>query len=110
MADGQSNKIVSINGPELISRAIRRWSNERNVGWHCIAPCKRHQNGFNESLNARLQDEFLKEAIFNTLAHARQELEAWATRRQPLPAPLEAREQSPGGDGAEIKLQTVLGA
>lgn len=33
-------------------------------------------NGCNESLNARMRQEFLNEAIFTSLTHARQELEA----------------------------------
>lgn len=44
---------------------------------HYIAPGKPYQNGFIESYNARLRDEFLNEAIFTSLAHARQELETW---------------------------------
>ncbi len=57
--------------------AILRWSKERNVEWHYIAPGKPYQNGFIESFNARLRDEFLNETIFTSLAHARKELEAW---------------------------------
>ncbi|QIQ87801.1 MAG: transposase [Erythrobacter sp.] len=34
-------------------------------------------NGFIESLNARLRDEFLNETILTSLAHTRQELEVW---------------------------------
>ena len=69
--------IVSDNGTELTSMAILRWSKERNIEWHYIAPGKPYQNGFIESFNARLRDEFLNETIFTSLAHARQELEAW---------------------------------
>ena len=57
--------------------AILRWSKERNIEWHYIAPGKPYQYGFIESFNARLRDEFLNETIFTSLAHARQELEAW---------------------------------
>lgn len=69
--------IVRDTGTELTSMAILRWSKERNVEWHYIAPGKPYQNGFIESYNARLRDEFLNEAIFTSLAHARQELETW---------------------------------
>jgi putative transposase len=40
--------IVSGNGTELTSMAILRWSKERNVEWHYIAPGKPYQNGFIE--------------------------------------------------------------
>ena len=69
--------IVSDNGTELTSMAILRWSKDRSVEWHYIAPGKPYQNGFIESFNARLRDECLNETIFTSLAHARQELEAW---------------------------------
>ena len=71
------HSIVSGNGTELTSMAILRWSKERGVDWHYIAPGKPYQNGFIESFNAHLQDEFLNETIFTSLAHARQELKAW---------------------------------
>lgn len=51
-------------GTELTSMAILRWSKERNVEWHNIAPGKPYQNGFIESFDARLRDEFLNETIF----------------------------------------------
>ena len=64
-------------GAELTSMAILRWSKERDVAWHCIAPGKPQQNGFIESFNARLRDECLNETIFTSLAQARTVLTAW---------------------------------
>ena len=57
--------------------AILRWSKERDVEWHYIAPGKPQQNGFIESFNARLRDECLNETIFTSLAQARSVLAAW---------------------------------
>lgn len=64
-------------GTELTSMAILRWSKERDVAWHYIAPGKPQQNGFIESFNARLRDECLNETIFTSLAQARSVLAAW---------------------------------
>jgi putative transposase len=64
-------------GTELTSMAILRWSKERDVEWHYIAPCKPQQNGFIESFNARLRDECLNETIFTSLPQARSVLAAW---------------------------------
>ena len=64
-------------GTELTSMAILRWSKERDVAWHYIAPGKPQQNGFIESFNARLSDECLNETIFTSLAQARAVLAAW---------------------------------
>lgn len=38
--------VVSDNGSELTSMAILRWSRDRDVEWHYIAPRKSQQNGF----------------------------------------------------------------
>ncbi len=69
--------LVSDNGTELTSSAILRWSQERQVEWHYIAPGKPMQNGFVESFNGRLRDECLNETLFTSMAHARQVLAAW---------------------------------
>lgn len=68
--------IVSDNGAEFTSMAILRWSKERNVEWHYIAPGKPQQNGFIESFDARLRDECLNETICTSLAQARSVLVA----------------------------------
>lgn len=63
--------IVSDNGTELTSLAILRWTQERPVKWHYIAPGKPQQNGYVESFNGRLRDECLNETLFVSLGHAR---------------------------------------
>ena len=37
------------------------------------------QNGFVESFNGRMRDEFLNETLFRNLAHARELITAWIT-------------------------------
>lgn len=68
--------VVSENGSKLTSMAILRWSKERDVAWHYIAPGKPQQNGLVESLNARLKDDRLNETICTSLAQARSVLAA----------------------------------
>ena len=74
---GRPKTVVSDNGTELTSMAILRWSQERDIGWHYIAPGKPTQNAFIESFNGRLRDEFLNETLFTTLREARAGLAAW---------------------------------
>ncbi|ASP29274.1 MAG TPA: IS3 family transposase [Erythrobacter sp.] len=74
---GKPHTVVSDNGTELTSSAILRWSQERRVEWHYIAPGKPMQNGFVESFNGRLRDECRNETLFTSLAHARFVLAAW---------------------------------
>jgi len=76
-ARGRPRTVVSDNGTELTSMAVLRWSQDRGVGWHYIAPGKPTQNAFIESFNGRLRDEFLNETLFSTLREARAELAKW---------------------------------
>jgi putative transposase len=69
--------IVSDNGTELTSLAILRWTQDRPVEWHYIAPGKPQQNGYVESFNGRLRDECLNETLFVSLGHARSVLRLW---------------------------------
>jgi len=74
---GYPATVVSDNGTELTSVAILRWSQERVVAWHYIAPGKPTQNAFVESFNGRLRDECLNETVFTSLRQARAVLAAW---------------------------------
>jgi transposase InsO family protein len=76
---GRPGMIVSDNGTELTSNAILKWCAEHKIKWHYIAPGKPMQNGFVESFNGRLRDEFLNETQFRNLAHARELITAWVT-------------------------------
>ena len=61
---GKPLAVVSDNGTELTSASILRWSQERQVAWHYIAPGKPTQNAFAKSFNGRLRDECLNETAF----------------------------------------------
>lgn len=67
---GRPGTIVSNNGTEFTSTAILSWSQRTSVGWYQIAPGKPMQNGFIESFNGRLHDEFLNEVPFSSLGSA----------------------------------------
>jgi putative transposase len=74
---GKPRMIVSDNGTEFTSNAILGWADKAKVEWHYIAPGKPMQNGFIESFNGRLRDEFLNETLFTTLTQARATLSIW---------------------------------
>lgn len=74
---GRPGAVVSDNGTELTSMAILKWSEERGVDWHYIAPGKPQQNAFVESFIGRLRDECLNETLFSSLPQARAVLAAW---------------------------------
>ena len=64
--------------PDLIS-TVTDAVLEAVTEWHYIAPGKPMENGFVESFNGRLRDEFLNETPFGNLAHACEQITAWVT-------------------------------
>jgi putative transposase len=74
---GKPLAVVSDNGTELTSTSILRWSQERQVEWHYIAPGKPTQNAFVESFKGRLRDECLNETLFTSMPQARAVLTTW---------------------------------
>jgi putative transposase len=74
---GKPACIVSDNGTELTSRAVLQWTQDHTIEWHYITPGKPNENGFTESLNGKIRDEFLNEHWFRTMAEARHLMEVW---------------------------------
>jgi putative transposase len=70
---GRPLTAVSDNGTEFTSMAILRWSQDRGIDWHYIAPGKPMQNGFIESF----RDECLNETLFSSLPEARVRITEW---------------------------------
>ncbi len=74
---GKPGMIVSDHGTEFTSNPIPTWSKDRRVDWHYIPPGKPMQNGYVESFNVRMRDEFLNESLFFGLDHARSAIAEW---------------------------------
>ena len=72
--------IRSDNGPEFIAKALQAWITAVGAQTAYITPGSPWVNGYIESFNARLRDEFLNGEIFYTLQEAKILIEAW--RRQ----------------------------
>ena len=69
--------VRSDNGPELVAEAVRRWIAAIEARTVFIEPGSPWENGYIESFNARLRDEFLNSEIFYTLKEAQILIEAW---------------------------------
>ena len=54
-----------------------KWQEDRQVGWHYIAPGKPTQNAFVERFIGSFRDELLNETLFTTLADAKAHINAW---------------------------------
>lgn len=65
------------NGLEFIALALRGLCYRHGIETCYIEPGKPWQNGFAETFNARLRDEYLDGEIFFSVAHAQGKLEEW---------------------------------
>jgi transposase InsO family protein len=69
--------IRSDNGPEFTAVAVREWLERVGVQTLFIEPGSPWENGYNESFNGKLRDEFLNGELFTSLWEARVLTEEW---------------------------------
>ena len=69
--------IRSDNGPEFIANNLREWLKRLEVKTLYIEPGSPWENGYIESFNGKLRDEFLNGEIFYTLKEADTLLQWW---------------------------------
>lgn len=69
--------IRSDNGPEFIAKTLREWLEGVNVGTLYIEPGSPWENGYIESFNGKMRDQFLNGEIFYTLKEAQVLIEWW---------------------------------
>ena len=74
---GIPEHLRSDNGPEFTAKAIRAWLNRVEVKTLYIEPGSPWENGYIESFNGKLRDEFLDREIFTTLEEAKILIEQW---------------------------------
>jgi len=74
---GPPEHIRSDNGPEFIATALRDWLGRLGVKTLYIAPGSPWENGYCESFNSKLRDEFLNREILFTLREAQVLIEWW---------------------------------
>ncbi len=74
---GVPNVVRSDNGPEFIAEALRKFLELVGSGSLFIEPGAPWENGFAESFNSRLRDEFLNLYLIADLKEARVEASRW---------------------------------
>jgi len=67
-------------GPEMISKALRKWATKAGSQIQYIAPGSPWENGYCESFNGKLRDECLRQEIFCSLKEAQTVIGLWQTR------------------------------
>jgi len=75
---GVPEHIRSDNGSEFTARALRRWLERVGTKTLFIEPGSPWENGYNESFNGKLRDEFLNREVFYTLQELQTLLEQWS--------------------------------
>ncbi len=74
---GEPVFIRSDNGPEFVSNAVRRWLKASGVKTLFIAPDSPWENGYVESFNSKLRDEFLNRELFLHINELRYIVDRW---------------------------------
>ncbi len=74
---GKPHCIISDNGTELTSRVVLQWAQANNIDWHYITPGKPSENGYTESMNGKIRDEFLNEHWFTSIHEAKHLAAEW---------------------------------
>jgi transposase InsO family protein len=74
---GIPEHIRSDNGPEFVARGLRNWLGATGAKTLYIEPGSPWENGYCESFNSKLRDEFLNGEIFYTLKEAQVLAERW---------------------------------
>jgi putative transposase len=105
---GRPTCIVSDNGTELTSRVVLQWAQDQGIEWHYITPGKPSENGFTESLNGKVRDEFLNEHLFHSLAHVRHFMEAWRQDYNNVRPHSSLNYQTPVEASAELRRLLVV--
>lgn len=71
-------KVITLdNGPEYISKALKKWSLATKVILDHIPPGKPTQNAYIESFNGKFRDEFLNQNSFKTIKEVQVLVEDW---------------------------------
>jgi transposase InsO family protein len=74
---GTPEYIRSDNGPEFTAHVVREWLQRLEVNTLFIEPGSPWENGYVESFNGKLRDEFLNGEMFYTLGEAKILTERW---------------------------------
>ena len=67
---GPPQHIRSDNGPEFVTKSVRHWLGRPRIKTRFITPGSPWKNGYNESFNGKLRDEYLNREVFYVLKEA----------------------------------------
>ena len=79
LSRGIPTHIRSDNGPEFIARKLRHWLTARQVAPLYTEPGSPWENGYCESFNGKMREQFLNGELFYTLKEAQIMTDRWRT-------------------------------
>ena len=68
---GAPDHLRSDNEPEFVAKDLRRWLAKTGAKALYIEPGSRWENGYRQSFNSKLRDEFLNGEIFYSMKELR---------------------------------------
>ena len=74
---GSPEYIRSDNGPEFIAKKLRNWLRDVDEHTLYIEPGSPWENGYVESFNSKMRDEFLNVTLFDTFKEAQVLTKMW---------------------------------
>lgn len=74
---GVPEHLRSDNGPEFVAKDLRKWLAATGVKMLYIEPRSTWENGYCESFNSKLRDEFLNGEVFYSMKELRVLAERW---------------------------------
>jgi putative transposase len=74
---GVPEHLRSDNGPEFVAKGLRKWLAGTGAKTAYIEPGSPWENGYCESFNSKLRDEFLNGEIFYSMKEVRVLAERW---------------------------------
>ena len=104
---GVPEHLRSDNGPEFVAKDLRKWLAKTGAKTLYIEPGSPWENGYCESFNSKLRDEFLNGEIFYSMKELRVLAERWRVPLQHDQATLLAGLQITGTRGMADKQHGV---
>jgi putative transposase len=103
--EGCAKHLRSDNGPEFVARDLRKWLAGTGAKTAYIEPGSPWENGYCESFNSKLRDEFLNGEIFYSIKEIRVLAERWRVHYNTIRphSSLGYRSPAPETRQAEIK-------
>ena len=103
---GVPEHIRSDNGPEFVAKDLRKWLADTGAKTLYIEPGSPWENGYCESFNSKLRDEFLNGEIFYSLKEVQVLAERWRVHYNTVQATLFAGLQIAGTRAWQTEINT----